>query len=85
MTSLKTIRQAVIYDRPPLIRWRTVANTLSMGWRCARLFRMLGGEVEEGPQYVVVLDQALYTLGILPLVLLGKDRESGRGVDRRVI
>ncbi len=56
-----------MFERHPFertVRWRTVANVLSIGFVVRRCF-VLGREVVEGKQRFAILRQALYT-GNLP-------------------
>src|SRR5438477_5546767 len=65
--SLKIMASAVLFERHPLertVRWRTVANELSMGLVVRRCFQYLSREVVEGKQRVAILDQALDSLVI---------------------
>ena len=58
---------AVLFERHPFertVRWRTVANVLSIGFVVRRCF-VLGREVVEGKQRFAILRQALHT-GNLP-------------------
>src|SRR2546423_8221465 len=60
--SLKIMASAVLFERHPLertVRWRTVANELSMG---LVVLPVLSREVVEGKQRVAILDQALDSL-----------------------
>jgi len=64
---LKIIARAVLFERHPFertVRWRTVANVLSIGFVVRRCF-VLGREVVEGKQRFAILRQALHT-GNLP-------------------
>ena len=52
---------AVLFERHPLertVRWRMVANELSMTLRRAQMLPVLGREVVESEQRVAILDQA---------------------------
>jgi hypothetical protein len=56
-----------LFERHPFertVRWRTVANVLSIGFVVRRCF-VLGREVVEGKQRFAILRQALHT-GNLP-------------------
>ncbi len=56
-----------MFERHPFertVRWRTVANVLSIGFVVRRCF-VLGREVVEGKQRFAILRQALHT-GNLP-------------------
>jgi hypothetical protein len=60
--SLKIVASAVLFDRYPLertVRWRTVANELSITFVGRRCFPMLGREVVESQQRVAILARAL--------------------------
>ncbi len=57
--------------RHPLVRfvrWRMVANALSMGFDVLMLCQCWAGEVVEGQQFVAVLDQAFDRLGVFRFV-----------------
>src|ERR1700753_2701557 len=59
--SLKIMASAVLLERHPLertVRWRIVANELSMTLVVRRCFQCFGGEVVEGEQRLTILDQA---------------------------
>src|SRR3954468_10620100 len=75
MTSLNTISRAVACDSAPLVRtvrWRTGANTLSIGLLVRRWFPVLGREVVESQQRLAVLGQAGDRLVVFGSILLGK-------------
>src|SRR5258708_23538853 len=60
--SLKIMASEVLLERHPLertVRWRTVANELSMTLVVRRCFPVLGREVVEGEQRVAILDSFL--------------------------
>src|SRR5258705_8094381 len=78
--SLKIMASAVLLERHPLertVRWRTVANELSMTFVVRRCFPVLGREVVEGEQRVAILDQALDRLVVFD------GPSSDEGVERR--
>ena len=53
--------RAVLFDRHPLeriVRWRTVANVLSTGFRRAQMLPVLCWEVVEGEQSFAIFGQA---------------------------
>jgi len=64
-----------LFERHPFertVRWRTVANVLSIGFVVRRCF-VLGREVVEGKQRFAILRQALHTgnlpeRGVLPVI-----------------
>jgi hypothetical protein len=69
--SLKIMASAVRFERHPFdrtVRWRTVAKVLSMGFVVRKCFPMLGGEVVEGEQRLMILDQALDRLVVFDAV-----------------
>jgi hypothetical protein len=75
-SSLNTINLAVVDDNEPFVRtvlWRTVANTLSMGFVVRKWSQMLGREVVERKQCVAIFRQALDRLVVLGSVFLGED------------
>jgi hypothetical protein len=52
----------VSFERHPLeraVRWRTVANELSMTFVCAEMLPVIGREVVQGDPHVAILGQAL--------------------------
>jgi hypothetical protein len=60
--SLTIMASAVLLERHPLertVRWRTVANELSMTFVVRRCFQCSAGEVVESEQRVAIPDQAL--------------------------
>src|SRR5207237_10518384 len=59
--SLKIMASAVLLERHPLertVRWRTVANELSMTMVVRKCLPVLGREVIEGQERVAILDHA---------------------------
>src|SRR6266498_2928870 len=83
--SLKIMASAVLFERHPLerrVRWRTVANELSMTFVVRRLLPVLGREVVEGEQCVAILDQALDRLVVFDAP--GLD-EGGEGRQRDLL
>jgi hypothetical protein len=87
MTSLKTIFRAVACDSAPLVRivrWRTVADTLSTVGR-AQVIPVFGAEIVEDERLVAVLDQAGDGLLVFGPILLGerRDRRLSDGTVRR--
>src|SRR5215207_11367516 len=60
--SLKIMASAVLFERHPFertVRWRTVANELSMTLVVRRCFQCSAWEVVEGEQRIVILNQAI--------------------------
>jgi hypothetical protein len=57
-TNLKTMVRAVRFDRQPFdrtVRWRTIANVLSMGFVVRKCFQCSAGEVVESQQHIAIL------------------------------
>lgn len=72
MTSLKTINLAVFEDSAPLVRtvrWRTVAKTLGG----SQMIPMLGGEIVERQQGILIFGQAVDRLGVFRIIFLDED------------
>src|ERR671916_3109350 len=70
-TSLNTIASAVLFERHPferIVRCRTVAKVLSIGFEVRRCFQVFGGEIVEGEQGLAVLCQARGGLIVFRLV-----------------
>src|SRR5271169_5090451 len=70
-TSLKTMASAVLFDRQPfdrMVRCRTVAKVLSMGFVVGKCFPVLGREVVERQQLIAVLGQTIGRSVVFDLV-----------------
>src|SRR6266536_3624445 len=81
--SLKIMASAVLFERHPLertVRWRTVANELSMTFVVRRCFQCSAGEIVEGEQRVAILDQAFDRLVVFDAPGLDEGVEGGKRI-----
>src|SRR5712672_1274567 len=86
-TSLNTIASAVLFERQPferIVRCRTVAKVLSIGFEVLRCFQCSAGKIVECEQGLAILRQALGGLMVFQLVGCGEGVERGLGVLARL-
>src|SRR5437764_14255756 len=85
-TSLNTIASAVLFERQPferIVRCRTVAKVLSIGFEVLRCFQC-SAEIVECEQGLAILRQALGGLIVFQLVGCDEGVERGLGVIARL-
>src|SRR5207344_2752781 len=84
-TSLKTMASAVLFDRQPfdrMVRCRTVAKVLSMGFVVRKCFQCSAGKVVERQQRIAVLGQAIGRSLVFDLVGFDKGFQGRNGILR---